>query len=284
MHYLGHHFAFFRKLLTIAVVWLTVNFNIKMYGRNNACKLIIQDTVPPAGEAVLQKIFACEDIPDVTECLTDIEDITDVTAVWKDIPDYSQGGSFIIQALLTDGCGNETVIDVPFEVTRDSTPPVITCVKNIDAYIGDPVSYRENVIVTDDYDGNPVLEIDTSAVDLNKAGTYDVVYTAKDFSGNESSVTVSITLSEKPAGYVEPEVVYAAAKEILDEITTPDMTEEEIALQIVWWCRYKINFVLKTDLIPGPKRHTAHIHTGMETVTQRLMRQRHCLMLRDSKI
>lgn len=225
----------------------TVNFNIKMYGRNNACKLIIQDTVPPAGEAVLQKIFACEDIPDVTECLTDIEDITDVTAVWKDIPDYSQGGSFIIQALLTDGCGNETVIDVPFEVTRDSTPPVITCVKNIDAYIGDPVSYRENVIVTDDYDGNPVLEIDTSAVDLNKAGTYDVVYTAKDFSGNESSVTVSITLSEKPAGYVEPEVVYAAAKEILDEITTPDMTEEEIALQIVWWCRYKINFVLKTD-------------------------------------
>ena len=212
----------------------TVNFNIKMYGRNNACKLIIQDTVPPAGEAVLQKIFACEDIPDVTECLTDIEDITDVTAVWKDIPDYSQGGSFIIQALLTDGCGNETVIDVPFEVTRDSTPPVITCVKNIDAYIGDPVSYRENVIVTDDYDGNPVLEIDTSAVDLNKAGTYDVVYTAKDFSGNESSVTVSITLSEKPAGYVEPEVVYAAAKEILDEITTPDMTEEEIALQIVW--------------------------------------------------
>ena len=104
----------------------TVNFNINMYGRNFACKLIIQDTVPPAGEAVLQKIFACEDIPDVMDCLTGIEDITDVTAVWKDVPDYSQGGSFMIGALLTDGCGNETLIEVPFEVTKDSTPPVIT--------------------------------------------------------------------------------------------------------------------------------------------------------------
>lgn len=225
----------------------TVNFNINMYGRNFACRLIIEDTTSPSGEAVPQKIFACDDIPDVLSCVTGVEDVTGVTVSWKDIPDYSQGGSFIMQALLADGCGNETTVDVPFEVIKDSTPPVITGAMDIESYIGDPVSYRDHVTVTDDYDEMPLLEIDTSGVDLSEEGTYDVVYKARDFSGNESSVKVSIKLIKKPAGYVEPEVVYAAAKEILDEITEPGMTEEEIALQIVWWCRYKIHFVLKTD-------------------------------------
>lgn len=225
----------------------TVSFNISMYGRNFPCRLIIQDTVPPAAEAVPQKLFTTDDIPEVLNCLTGIEDVTDVNVEWTDIPDISQGGSFMIGALLTDACGNETVINVPFEVIKDSVPPVITGASDFEAYIGDAVSYRQNVIVTDDYDEAPALEIDTSDVDLEEPGKYDVVYTARDFSGNESSVTVSLVLSKKPAGYVEPEVVYETAKEILDKITEPGMTDEQIALQIVWWCRYNISFMLKTD-------------------------------------
>ena len=225
----------------------TVTFNIGVYGKNFPCRLIITDTVAPSGEAVPQKLFACEDIPDVASCVTGIEDVTDVSLAWQEVPDISQGGSFVIKAVLTDAAGNTSEIGVPFEVIKDTVPPVITGTLDIEAYVGDSVSYRENVIVTDDYDENPVLEIDTSGVDLNTPGKYDVIYTARDFSGNESSVTVSIKLSEKPAGYVEPEVVYAAAREILEEITEPGMTEEEIALQIVWWCRYNIRFILKTD-------------------------------------
>ena len=225
----------------------TVTFNIGVYGSNYPCRLIIRDTVSPSGEAVPQKLFTCDDFPDAASCVTGIEDVTDVSVAWKEIPDISLGGSFTINAVLTDAAGNVSEIGVPFEVIKDTVPPVITGAQDIEAYIGDSVSYRENVLVTDDYDENPVLEIDTSGVDLNSPGKYDVIYTARDFSGNESSVTVSIKLSEKPAGYVEPEVVYEAAREILEEITEPGMTEEEIALQIVWWCRYNIRFILKTD-------------------------------------
>ena len=225
----------------------TVNFNINMYGRNFPCRLIIQDTIAPVGEAVPQKMFACEELPDALSCLTAVGDVTDVTAEWASVPDISQGGSFLIDAVLTDACGNQTVVGVPFEVTRDSTPPEITGAMDIDVYLGDTISYRKNITVTDDYDDSPVLEIDTSNVEPDEPGKYDVIYKAKDFSGNESSVTVSIVILEKPEGYVEPEVVYEAAKEILDEITEPGMTDEEIALQIVWWCRYNIRFVLKTE-------------------------------------
>ncbi|WP_185752544.1 transglutaminase-like domain-containing protein [Butyrivibrio sp. AE2032] len=224
----------------------TINFNISIYGKNNACKLIIADTVPPAGTGIAQSIFACDALPDAAGCVTGIEDITDVTVSWKDVPDMSAGGSFIVSALLTDGCGNETVVGVPFEVTKDSSAPVIEGAQDLQYYIGDTVSYRNGISVTDDYDTAPSLEINTDNVILTEEGTYEVVYTARDFSGNEASETVSIKVEKKPEGYVEPEVVYAAAKEILDEITEPGMTEEEIALQIVWWCRYNIHFILRT--------------------------------------
>ena len=224
----------------------TISFNINIYGKNNACKLLIQDSIPPVGEGVPQKIFASQDLPDAMDCITNINDITDVSATWRDVPDMSNGGNFIAVAALTDGCGNETLVNVPFEVTKDSTPPEIKGALDIEAYIGDSISYRETLIVTDDYDANPSITIDTSAVNVNEEGTYDVVYTATDFSGNETSVTITLTMMEKPEGYVEPEVVYEEARKILDEITEPGMTDEEVCLQIIWWCRYNINFILRT--------------------------------------
>ena len=225
----------------------TISFNIQMYGRNFPCKLIITDTVPPVGQGIPQKIFACDEIPDAASCVTGIDDITDVAATWKDVPDMSEGGNFTAVVLLTDGCGNETTVDVPFEVTKDSEAPVIVGALDMEVYIGDTITYKDNIIVTDDYDENPTLTIDTSNVDVNEEGTYEVTYTATDFSGNESSVTINLKLSEKPEGYVEPEVLYAEAQKILDEITEPGMTDEEIALQICWWCRYNIRFILRTE-------------------------------------
>ena len=225
----------------------TINFNMKIYGRNFPCKLIIQDTIAPQGQGVAQKIFASEPLPDASACVTGISDITDVVATWKEVPDMSEGGNFIAVALLTDGCGNETAVQVPFEVTKDSTAPEIKGALDIEAYIGDPVTYRKNITVTDDYDEDPVLDIDTSNVNLNEPGTYEVTYTARDFSGNETKVTINLKLSNKPEGYIEPEELYKVAKEILDEITEPGMTDEEVALQIVWWCRYNIRFILRTN-------------------------------------
>ena len=128
----------------------TISFNINIYGKNNACKLLIQDSIPPVGESVPQKIFASQDLPDAMDCITNISDITDVSATWRDVPDMSNGGNYIAVAALTDGCGNETLVNVPFEVTKDSTPPEIKGALDIEAYIGDSISYRETLIVTDD--------------------------------------------------------------------------------------------------------------------------------------
>ena len=224
----------------------TIRFTVTMYGKNFPCVLTIVDTIAPTAEGIPQQIFASQEMPDPMTCITNVQDVTDCTASWYEVPDMSRGGRYNTYVTLTDAVGNQTYVVVPFEVTVDSNPPEIKGYQDLEVYIGDTVSYRKNLIITDDHDPNPALDIDTSNVDLKTPGKYDVTYTARDFSGNETSVKVKLKVKNKPEGYIEPEVVYAEARKILAEITEPGMTEEEIALQIVWWCRYNIRFILRT--------------------------------------
>ena len=225
-----------------------IYFTITMYYRNYPCTLHIVDTTAPAAEAIPQTMFSVDEVPAAADCITGITDATGVTVEWASEPDISGGGELTFDAVLTDQCGNVTTIPVPFSVTKDTTAPVIEGTKDIEGYCDDPITYKDGVTVTDNYDENPTLTIDNTAVDIYSAGEYTVTYTATDFSGNSSSAEITVTLEEKPSTYVEPEVVEAAALEILEQITEPGMSDMEIALQICYWCRYNINYTEKADV------------------------------------
>ena len=225
----------------------TIRFTVRMYGTNFPCVLNIVDTTPPTAEGIPQSLFSVDEIPPVEECVANIYDLNAVTVEWVEVPDISMGGNLTAKASVTDASGNVTIVNVPFTVTRDSVAPVIEGTEDIETYIGDTISFRENVTVTDDIDPNPQLDIDISEVDMEEPGTYVVTYRATDFSGNMSEVTINLKLKKKPSTYVEPEVVYAEAQKILDKITNDDMTDMEKALQITWWCRYNINYVSYCD-------------------------------------
>ena len=225
----------------------TIRFTVRMYGTNFPCVLEIVDTTPPTAEAVPHSMYSVDAIPPVEECVINIYDLNETTLEWLEVPDISAGGNIIAKAVVTDSSGNQTIVEVPFTVTKDSEAPVIEGTKNLEAFVGDAIRYREEVTVTDDIDPNPVLEIDTSNVDLKTAGTYDVIYRAKDFSGNVSEVTIKLKLTKKPKTYVEPEKVYAEANKVLKKIIKPNMTDMEKALQITYWVRYNINYVGNAD-------------------------------------
>ena len=77
----------------------------------------------------------------------------------------------------------------------DKVAPVITGTKDIEVYVGDAVSYKSGVSVTDNVDAKPELIIDNSKVDLTKPGVYEVTYTATDAAGNTSApITVKLTV------------------------------------------------------------------------------------------
>ena len=225
----------------------TIRFTIRMYGVNFPCVLEIVDTTPPTAEAVPHEMFSIDAIPPVEECVKNVYDLNDVTVKWKEVPDISGGGNIIAKASVTDSSGNETIVDVPFNVTRDSVAPVIEGTKDIEAFVGDAITYRNEVTVTDDLDPNPKLEIDTSKVNSKEAGTYEVIYRATDFTGNTTEVTIKLKLEKKPKTYVDPSTVETEAKKLLNKITKPGMSDMEKALQITWWVRYNINYVAKAD-------------------------------------
>jgi hypothetical protein len=58
--------------------------------------------------------------------------------------------------------------------------------------VGDGISYRSGVTVSDNCDGKVILDIDSSAVDNMTEGVYPVTYMATDAAGNSSTVEISV--------------------------------------------------------------------------------------------
>lgn len=221
---------------------VTISVNNKQY----LSTLVIVDTIAPKAEAFDATIFSGETLNPM-DCVTNVSDATEVTANFETQPDLSEGGEIPVVVVLTDAGGNQTRVTSVVTVIMDTQAPVIEGVKDISAFIGDSISYKANITVTDDMDENPTLEIDNSKVDLNTAGTYDVIYTATDAAGNTSSCSIMLTLSEKPEGYVEPEEVYALAQEIYDEITDDSMSDMQRAFAIYRWVRTNIGYTGDSD-------------------------------------
>ena len=140
--------------------------------------------------------------------------------------DLNAIGTYDVLYSVTDAAGNTTTAPSTVTVTDDNVAPTILGVHNISLYLGSAVSYRSGVEVRDDKDSAPKLEVDSSKVDLTAAGTYPLVYTAQDMTGNETRIEVTVTVAEKPNTYVEPETIEAKADELLKKIVTDGMSDE----------------------------------------------------------
>ncbi|MBQ4551148.1 MAG: transglutaminase domain-containing protein [Oscillospiraceae bacterium] len=140
--------------------------------------------------------------------------------------DLSSIGTYDVTYSVTDAAGNTTTAATTVTVTDDNVPPTILGVHDISLYLGSAASYRSGVEVRDDKDSAPKLEVDSSQVDLSTPGTYPLVYTARDMTGNETRMEVTVTVAEKPNTYVEPETIEAKADELLKKIVTEGMNDE----------------------------------------------------------
>ena len=126
---------------------------------------------------------------------------------------------------------------------KDTEAPVIHApAKNY--YVGDAVSYLKNVSATDDYTENPSVTVDKSAVDPEKAGEYPVIYSAVDDDGNESSLEVTFTFTDKT---ITEEQVSEVCDPIFEKIFTDDMNEAEKVRAIYDYCYNNIAYYGGSD-------------------------------------
>lgn len=133
----------------------------------------------------------------------------------------------------------------------DTTPPVITGATDKTATVGETVSYRTGITVTDDTDETVALQVDASGVDLTKPGNYLLTYSATDSSGNQTSVTVTVIVLEAQDpddgnDVCTKEELDTLCYEILDQILEEGMTDREKA-EAIFNRAKKITYVGTSD-------------------------------------
>lgn len=122
----------------------------------------------------------------------------------------------------------------------DTMPPVIEGAEDITIYAGDSVSYKKNIVLTDDSGEEPLLEIDVENVNSNIAGDYPVRYIARDGAGNETVCEITLHVLEPEA--ITEQMVNDLADEVIVTVVTEEMTKYEQAYALWNWCRDNISF------------------------------------------
>lgn len=130
----------------------------------------------------------------------------------------------------------------PAETVEDTKAPKISGVKDKMVYLGDAVSYRKGVKVTDEVDPDPQLTIDSSKVDLSKVGTYEVVFTAEDAAGNTSTKTMTVTVLKKTKSEVDLDKLNEDVDAVLKKIIKDDMSTKQQVQAIYKWARSSLGY------------------------------------------
>ena len=170
---------------------------LKVRGKERKSRLIVEDTKAPKAESASVVINVNEKL-EAKDLVKNIQDATDVKCSFKEKPDLSKADKITAGITLTDEGGNTKEVISNIEVVVDREPPVMEGIAPYTGYIGEPISYKSTLTVTDNCMGDIDVQVDSSKVDTNTEGTYDVIYTAVDRAGNKAEASTTVTIMEKP--------------------------------------------------------------------------------------
>jgi hypothetical protein len=191
----------------------------------------VVDTIAPTGTPV-DRTFWTNDKIEASDFVENIEDASNVTVSFKEEPDLTKTGEQTVKILLTDEGKNETQLEAKLFLKEDTEPPVIYGLRDNIVNLNTPIAYKKGILAFDNRDGEVSVEVDSSKVNLRQEGSYPVIYSATDSSGNKTQHEVTFTVRASEIELVDREVVEALANEILSKIIKDDMTMEEKALAI----------------------------------------------------
>ena len=160
------------------------------------CVITVQDTTGPVLELQEYQVYlnGWVQVSDFVASATDISG--DVTLTMVTTPDCSQEGTQTVVIEAKDIYGNTTTGEATLYVVTDVTPPVISGANaTLKVEKHSSPNFMEGVSATDARDGAVTVSVDSSRVDLDKAGTYFITYTARDSSGNVATVRRKVVVN-----------------------------------------------------------------------------------------
>lgn len=181
----------------------------------------VTEDIPPKGIGKEVTVEAGA-IPEATVFVDQIQDHTAVTVTYKEQPQFILAGQQPVTLVLTDLFGNTTEVEAKANVVPAADGPQFTGLTTIYLQLGNTVSYKTGVSVTDAQDGELSFTVDTGGFDNKTAGRYTVFYSAVDSDGNQLIVPRTIVV-ESHTG----QAVRESAQAILNQIIKPGMSHDE---------------------------------------------------------
>jgi hypothetical protein len=230
---------------------------IRVYGREVTSTLHVEDTAAPEVVTKDLIIYAGKEVS-AEDFIEEITDATATTVQFEQEPDCGTDGVHEVSLLVTDGGGNVTKKEASLEVTVDTEAPVISGVEDLTVPVGGSISYKKGITVTDNIDEEVELTVDASAVDLEKAGDYEVVYKAVDMAGNETTAAAVVHVEPVSVDNITEDLVNAEADKILASLfSDQSLSEYDKAKKIYNWCHERIAYfdgTPKTNWVQGAYR------------------------------
>ena len=217
--------------------------------------LKVVDKTAPTATAVPVEMF-CGKAPAPETLVTNVFDLTDVKIEYAEgAPDLVLNtGKLTVPVKLTDQDGNSSIVEVPFTVKDDHTPPVITGVKKFEHVAKDKTKLKkddflEGVKATDDFTFNPKVEVDSSRVKQEVAGVYPLRYYCTDKAGNRTEVETTVTVyatynagMTKARDKKDINEAYRRARNQLDKIVKSSDNEVVKTMKVYYWVYHHIRF------------------------------------------
>ncbi len=202
------------------------NYTLNVMVGKRSCNVTLRivDTTPPTAESTAKQIYTYETVT-AKDMVTNISDISPVKVEFAKEPTFGTVGTQKVLVNITDEAGNKTTVTSELTVIKDSVAPVFSEMSDLVIRLGDAISYKKGVNVTDNRDENVAFSVDSSAVNTTKVGTYSVTYTATDSDGNTTTATRKVVIQNKVV--IDQELVEKMAKDVLDKIITDGMTDHQ---------------------------------------------------------
>jgi len=190
------------------------------------------DRDPPTADPVDVTILIGESVKpeDFVENVEDESEIVSIEFVEK--PNVLAHTNQAVQVKITDEHGNSAIFESTLIIRINTSPPVIEGIGTIVTRVGNPILYRQGITARDDLgrDLTQEININSSNVNHNAVGEYQVTYQVKDITGLETIITETVKVVNVDVDYVHEQI-----DGLLAEILTDDMTQLQKVRAIHYW-------------------------------------------------
>lgn len=216
---------------------------ISVDGKDYDVSLKIIDTIAPVVTFTNVESFTLVNRK-AEDFVSSASDVTNLYYSFIEAPDINKTGEQKLKVSVKDEGGNEVLGDVTLNLKEDTDFPVIEGVKDIIVAVGHTVQYKNGVTVNDECKEGLTLNVDNSKVNINVAGDYEVIYTAKDAAGHET--TASCILSVKDRVY-SLEEVNSMADKVIAKIITPGMSAPDKTKAIYNYVKSHVAYISHSE-------------------------------------